>query len=202
MCRLLYANKALGQSKRLELAAENPRVEIGNPIKITLTVKDPTLANELPSEVPVILMDKNNQSVETITLTHGPGSAGAAAGSAASDSLEGSTTASRLGEFTLVVRPGSLPVEIPPIELAVERPQHEFENVTTDVAGLKALTAKTGGKVVFPYQAAELNHDIPDRSIPIVLAESEELWNKPFALVLVVLLATIEWLIRKSAGLI
>ena len=38
---------------------------------------------------------------------------------------------------------------------------------------------------------------IPDRSMPILNAQSEELWNKPFALALVVLLATMEWLIRK-----
>jgi hypothetical protein len=197
MCRLLYANKALGQSKRLELATENPRVEIGKPLKVTLTVKDPTLAGQLPSEIPIILTDKNGQSVETITLTRAPGNAAAAA-----DRFEGTTTASRVGDFSLVVRPGSLPAELQPVDLTIERPQREFENVTTDIAGLKTLTGRTSGKVLFPYQTAQLTRDIPDRSIPVVLSDSEELWNKPFALILVVLLASIEWLIRKSAGLI
>ena len=32
MCRLLYASKALGQSKRLELQTQSTRVEIGGPI--------------------------------------------------------------------------------------------------------------------------------------------------------------------------
>ena len=111
-------------------------------------------------------------------------------------------TAARVGEYTLVVQPGTLPVDLPPVDLVVEPPQREFENVTTDLASLRSIATKTTGAVVAPYATADLTRQIPDRSTPILMGQSEELWNKPFALLLVVLLATIEWLIRKSAGLI
>jgi hypothetical protein len=210
LCRLLYANKALGQSKRLELAAETARVEVGKPLKVTLAVKDPTLAGQVPTEVPVSLVDKDGQSAATITLTHTaraattqPAAGGAAGGGTGSvETLEGTALVNRLGDFTLAVRPGLLPVELAPINVTVEQPQLEFETVTTDIPSLKSLATKTTGAVVPPYRTAELPRQIPDRAVPALVAQSEELWNKPFALVLVVLLATIEWLLRKNAGLI
>ncbi len=199
LCRLLYANKAMGQSNRLQLIAQSARVEVGGPIKLELDVKDPTLARQIPAQVPVTLVDKDGQSVETITLVHvNEGSEG----NGAVDRLEGTTTAQRIGEYTLVVPPGTLPIDMTPIALTIEPPQREFENVTTDLVSLRDIAAKTGGAVLFPYQTAELNKQIPDRSVPVLVAQSEELWNKPFALILVVLLASCEWLIRKSAGLI
>lgn len=78
MCRLLYANKALGASKRLELVPESSQVEVGTPIKITLTVKDPTLSGQggIPNDAPVMLVDKDGRTVQTITLSRAPGGAG------------------------------------------------------------------------------------------------------------------------------
>jgi hypothetical protein len=198
-CRLLYANKAMGQSKRLELVADATRVEIGQPIKLALNIKDPTLAGQVPPEVRVSLMDSTGQSVDGITLSRAPGATNA---QGSVDKLEGAVTAARVGEYTLVVQPGTLPVDLPPVDLVVEPPQREFENVTTDLASLRSIATKTTGAVVAPYATADLTRQIPDRSTPILMGQSEELWNKPFALLLVVLLATIEWLIRKSAGLI
>jgi len=75
--------------------------------------------------------------------------------------------------------------------------------VTADVTSLASLTRRTGGRVVPAYDSnAEEFKKIPDRSLPVLKTQPEELWNKPFALVLVVLIATGEWLLRKSAGLI
>ncbi|HEY4330308.1 MAG TPA: hypothetical protein VGN88_11275, partial [Phycisphaerae bacterium] len=203
MCRLLYANKALGQNRRMELAVDG-QVEIGNQIKVTLTVKDPTLSGQVPSDVPVMVVDKEGRTVQTINVARAPGSSGGGvngdAGSA--DRLTGSGTASQLGDFTLQVKPGALPLEVPAVEFEVNQPQREFETVTSDVQSLRSITKKTGGMVVEPYRAEEIKKEIPDRAMSILHTDSEELWNKPFALILVVLLATGEWLVRKRAGLI
>jgi hypothetical protein len=56
--------------------------------------------------------------------------------------------------------------------------------------------------VIPPYRAADVLKEIPDRSVMVLQTQSEELWNKPLALALVVALATAEWLLRKRAGLI
>ena len=118
------------------------------------------------------------------------------------DHVQGSATAMQLGEFKLAVKPGSLPVEIATVELAVGQPQREFESTTADMTSLRSIASRTGGAVISPVDSADVLKQIPDRSIPVLSTQSEELWSKPIALILVVLLATIEWLIRKSAGLI
>ena len=206
-CRLLDANKALGQSKRLELLAEDGAVEIGGQIKLSLNVKDPTLAGQLPAEVPVMLVDKDGKTVQTINLDTqaaptavenqtGTGGAGAV------EKITGSATAQEIGEFTLVPKPGVLPVEIMPGRLRIEQPQREFQETTVDMQSLKSIASRTGGAVVLPSNSEELRKLIPDRSLNILSSTPEELWNKPFALVLVLLLASIEWFLRKNAGLI
>jgi hypothetical protein len=205
LCRYLYANKAMEQNKRMELTVETPQVELGGSggqIKLSLTVKDPTLNGQLPPEVPVMVVDKEGRTVQTITLTRGAMEGEGTGGTGGLEKLTGSAAAERLGDFTLQVKPGVLPVEVEGQELTVGRPQREFENVTADMASLQSLAKTTGGDVIPPYRAADVLKEMPDRSMMILQTQSEELWNKPFALVLVLAIATAEWLLRKRAGLI
>lgn len=196
MCRLLYKNKALGANKRLDLAADAAKVEVGRPLKVSLTVKDPTLAGQVPAQVPVLITDKEGRPIDTLTLQH------TNAGSDDNDALEGMTTASQVGDILLTIQPGILPVDVPPFEVSVEPPQREFEKIAADTESLTTLATKTTGAVIPLYRSAELAKQVPDRSIPLLDSIPEELWYKPIALLLVVTLATIEWLLRKSAGLI
>ena len=124
---------------------------------------------------------------------------------ASADHFEGTLTAAQVGDFQLVIQPGVLPSgsgEVPAVAVTVGPPQREFQNIGTDTVSMVTLAAKTAGAVIPLNDAAELAKKIPDRSVPILIANSEELWYKPIALALVVTLATIEWLLRKSAGLI
>jgi hypothetical protein len=204
LCRLLYANKAMGQNNRLELSAEAQRVEIGGQVKVALTVKDPTLGGQMPADVPVMVVNKDGRTVQTITLSHPPGDGD----KNALERLTGAATAEQIGDFTLQIKPGSLPVDPAVVELTVEQPQREFQAVTADVPSLETLARVRSsdqavkGDVIPPFRQEDILKEIPDRSMMVLQSVPEELWNKPFALVLVVLLATGEWLLRKSAGLI
>ena len=102
----------------------------------------------------------------------------------------------------LTPQPGVLPIDVPSNAVTVEAPQREFERTAADVADMETLARKTTGAVVPVYEADELAKEIPDRSLPLLNSVSEELWYKPIALLLIVGLATVEWLLRKSAGLI
>jgi uncharacterized membrane protein len=195
MCRLLYQGKVLGQNKRIDLAAESNRVEVGKPIKVTMEIRDPTLSGQVPAQVPVMVMDKDGRVVETVMLQRGTGEEG-------HERLEGSTTATQIGDFTLKVGAGILPIDLPTYTVTVEPPQREFETIVADVESMNTLAAKTTGAVLPLYKAEELAKQVPDRSLPTLVTNSEELWYKPIALLLVVGLATAEWLLRKRAGLI
>jgi uncharacterized membrane protein len=199
MSRLLYRNKALGENKQVELAAESNAVEVGSSLKATLDVKDPTLLSQMPAQIPVLLMDKNSPGgapVGTLTLARSGNSP---------EHFEGSLTMTQVGDYQLVIQPGSLPGgagEVPPVAIAVQPPQREFQNIGTDTVSLATLATKTTGAVIPLNDAALLAKLIPDRSMPVLVSNSEELWYKPIALALVVLLVTIEWVLRKTSGLI
>jgi hypothetical protein len=204
LCRLLYTSKALGASKRLELQLQSNQVEIGNQVKAKLTIRDTTIAGQVPAEVQAMIVDKQGRTVQSITLARPV----VAQDPSALEFLEGSVAAQKLGEFTVQIQPGAAPVEVTPVELSVEQPQREFQIVTSDRGSLESL-AKTAASETIPppyvypaYQSEEIKSKIRDRSMLLLRTQSEELWNKPIALILVILLATSEWLIRKSAGLI
>ncbi len=195
MCRMLYRNKALGQSKQIELAAETGRVEVGRPLRVTMEVRDPTLLAQIPAQIPVLLSDKSGAPVESITLERS---------TTDQTKWNGVTTAAQVGDFTLQVKPGVLPEGngVSQATVTVEPPQREFEKIAADIQSLSTLATKTSGSVIPLVHAEELANDIPDRSVPVLISNTEELWYKPIALVLVVGLATLEWLLRKSAGLV
>jgi hypothetical protein len=117
--------------------------------------------------------------------------------------LMGVTTATVVGAMTLLVAAGVLPVDVPAYELEVTPPGREFEKTTADMESLTMVSAKTGGQLLPLWREDELQKLIPNQSILVLVSPPpEELWTKPIALVLVVLLATVEWLLRKAAGLI
>lgn len=194
MCRLLYEGKATGDAGRLQLIAESSRVEVGKPIKLKLAIHDPTLLGQIPTKVPVTVTDNAGHAIATIVLQRST--------TGSEERLEGMTTATQIGEMTLRIEPGVLPTTVENLQILIERPGREMQTTTADLDSLETLATRTTGEVLPPYRADQLSKLIPDRGLPTIHSLSEELWDKPIALVLVVGLATIEWLLRKRAGLI
>ena len=194
MARILYRNKAMNQSHQIEITADAQQVDIGNPIHLSATVHDSLLVNQLPLEIPLQVIDtKTRLPLEPAILKRLANTP---------EQFEGTFTANQIGDFQAQVRPGALPVNVPPIDLTVSPPSREQSTTAADLDALRSLVNPTHGKIVMLPVAADLSKLVADRSIQSSVTEAEELWNKPIALVLLVLLLTIEWLIRKSAGLI
>ncbi len=193
MCRMLYQNKAMGQSKRIMMYADSARTEVGRSVHVSMDIKDQTLVAQIPSQVTVQVVDERGQPQESIVLNRLPGS---------QEKLEGIVTATTVGKFTLSIPAGTLPVDVAAYDLEITAPGREFERSTADIEGLTMVSVKTTGSLLPLYRGEELLKLIPDRSIPSLLSLSEELWSKPIALLLIVVLATWEWLYRKRAGLI
>lgn len=193
MVRLLYRNKALGQSKRIELALESNSVEVGKPIRLSALVLDPTLTSQMPTNIPVQLVDSNGRTVETVTMTRLAN---------APEQYQGVGSAGQVGAFRLTVLPGALPVEVPAVEFEVRLPDREFSNPTADMEAMQVLAVGSKGQVISLPQAEKLGELVPDRAVMAPLRVAEELWNKPLALILLVALLTAEWIVRKSAGLV
>lgn len=192
VCRLLYREKALGQSRRIQLLSDLSTVEVGAPVHLTAQVRDATLLAGLPPEITLQVSDDAGHLLDPVTLRRGQ---------KAQEMYEGLLTPTSIGTFTLVL-PTSLPVETTPLKLTVDPPRREFAQITSDLPTLTMLADHTEGKVVTLDNIQNLARLISDRSQITMTTSADELWNKWPALLLVVVLLTIEWLIRKSAGLI
>ena len=107
-----------------------------------------------------------------------------------------------VGRYTLAAKPGVLPGAVKPVEMDVAASMREFATLTADPAALARLVAGTGGAVIAPTNQRALAQLIPDRSVEAVIRQSRQIWNKPWALALLIGLLTVEWILRKRAGLI
>ncbi len=86
-----------------------------------------------------------------------------------------------------------------PLERLVEvvRTDSELAHPESDHAQLADIAARTGGAVVQPAQLARLADILPKRSLNREQSIVDPLWNSPAALMLVLLLLSIEWIGRK-----
>lgn len=87
-------------------------------------------------------------------------------------------------------------------EAVVALPDDELRSPETDHTLLARLSAETGGRVFSPDQLDALPDALPNRQIRLMHERSEPLWDTPLALIVVVLLLTLEWAGRKFIRLI
>ena len=84
---------------------------------------------------------------------------------------------------------------VEPADLEARRPEANH-----DV--MERLAAETGGQVVELDGLAAAFETIPDRSVRIPDDVSEPLWDSKLALLLFVLMITVEWALRKFGGML
>ena len=191
MMRELARQRVFGGAHGLVLRTQALRVQVGQSNRIFLSVRDPELVSQMPASIPIVMTSANGR--QTITL---------AAASAGHRQYEGEVTPWVVGHYTLAAKPGVLPAVVKPVEMDVAASMREFGTLTCDPAALSRMVNGTGGAVVPLAGQHALAELIPDRSVEVAIRQSRQLWNKPWALALLILLLTVEWILRKRAGLI
>ncbi|HTV48086.1 MAG TPA: hypothetical protein VMG59_06545 [Phycisphaerae bacterium] len=191
MIRLLARSRVFGAGTGLELQASADQVQVGQDIQLFLRLHDPTLANQMPETVQVQIQGPGGEQTTEL-----------APQGADRTEYQGDLTLWQTGRYTIAPEAGSLPGQVQPVSVSAVLPNWEFDDPRTDVAALENLTAGTGGRVIQPPQMPVLQTLIADRSVETIQQQSTELWNKPLALGVLVLLLTVEWVLRKRAGLI
>ncbi|MBY0312904.1 MAG: VWA domain-containing protein [Phycisphaerales bacterium] len=82
--------------------------------------------------------------------------------------------------------------------IEVWQPDDELRRPQADHANLNALAQATGGKLLLPTEIAELPKLLPNRTLKLIgEPDVHTLWDTPLALLLVVLLLTLEWVGRR-----
>lgn len=191
MVRMLARSRAFGRRQPLELTAAATHVDVGSSVRVRLRVNNSLLMAQMPHQVR--LQVKAGAQMEPLILSRVQGN---------EDVFAGTLSPQSTGTIRISAVPGELPGSVRPLELVAREPDREFLNLAADPAALRRLVLKTGGRVLTPVHAAELGGLVPDRSLETVFRQSQQIWNKPIALFLIVVLLTVEWILRKRAGLI
>lgn len=118
--------------------------------------------------------------------------------------FEGTYVPPHSGSFAITIgsaqpRLGEQPMSA---HVRVERPNLEFRRPEADHAMLERIAAATGGSVIDLDQLEAVFSTIRDRSVRIPDDVVEPLWDTKLALSLFVLLVSVEWILRKAAGLL
>ncbi|MDB5300484.1 MAG: hypothetical protein JWO87_2147 [Phycisphaerales bacterium] len=191
--RYLARSKKLGQ-RQLTFTADRTTYQQGDQVRVAMRVLNPVLLQQLPPEIAVQVKNEEGQLVRAEKLQKEAGQP---------DYYTASFSADRLGRFTLSLPPLvgdtrllDLPIEVivPRLELADPQVDHTLlSRVAIDTAGQALTLAEARAKLPDLIQSAA-------RTIPLVF--SRPLWDKPAALVIFMLLITIEWVLRKVYGMV
>ena len=190
MVRELARSRVFGGGRRLDLRSSSPRIDIGHSARVYLRVRG-ALAAQMPASVRLSVA--GGTTAGNVLLS--PVGAG-------NHLYEGLFTPWSVGTYTLSAAAGTLPGKVNDLRIRAIIPDLEFDNPRVDTTGLRQMALLTGGRLVRPPQLASLESLIPDRSLETVWRRNHQIWNKPIALILLIALLTVEWIVRKRAGLI
>ena len=190
--RYLARAKKLGQ-RRFMLATIRPAYELGEQVRVSLRVLDPELLKQLPEQIGVTIVDASGNAIRQETMLRQEGQ---------NDLYVASWTADAIGQFALRL-PALAGGEGAEQPITVKVPRLELSNPAIDRTLLSRLASETGGELVAYDQArARLPILIPSAAKIVPMDRHERLWDAPLALLIFVLLITLEWVLRKVYGML
>lgn len=199
----LLARGSLGRSGRPALLEASPELVMTNqPVRIELTLLDQSLVEKRAGDTQVRIVrggaagqDEQEASVTLVAQAQG-GAQGESSASLAS--FAGVWVPGEPGEYRITPMDAALSALDISARVRVVVPEDELRRPQTDHPALEQLAAATGGSMLTMDQLASLDTLLPNRQVRVLgTPEVETLWDKPIALVLVMLLLTLEWAGRR-----
>ncbi len=185
-----------GRPALLDAAPDRPVVR--QPVRVGITLLDQSLLDAAPGSLRVRVTPQVRPGGE-------PGSAGEA--SEVTLTPTGEEAGRGFQSTWLPTRPGRYVIEPADPLLAglglsatveVALPDDELRTPQADHAFLESLTGSTGGRMLSEGELHELPGLLPNREVVIAAApDVATLWDRPFWLVLLVLLLGTEWIARR-----
>jgi hypothetical protein len=186
--RFLARGRKIGQRQML-FNADRDVYEVGKQVTIQLQALSPDLMQQLSPPISVqIIDDATTQPVRRLDLQRPETTGGV---------YTGSFTADKVGQFS--VKLPHLTNEDPTLDFKVTSPQLELAEPQVDTAALSRLA--TVAPIPFADAAKRLSQ-IRSAAKIIPIDTTEPLWNAPLVMIIFVVLITLEWILRKVAGLL
>lgn len=207
MVRLL-GRESLARAGRSAVIEVRPRrAEVDQPVRISTELIDQRLVDAGPTSLRVRitrLPAPGEEPPAPVEITLAPEGGGGPDGIGGPTRQFGSTwIPTESGRYRIEVTDPLLAGERLEADLEVWLPDDELRHPETDHAALAALSEATGGRVLTPDQLASLPDLLPKRGVRLVgTPEQETLWDTPLALLLIMLLLTLEWVGRRLIRLV
>jgi uncharacterized membrane protein len=200
--RYLARGRKIGQ-RRLTFLADQPKYELGNTVRLTLRIIDPSLLKQLPDQVRVEVKDAAGRTVRMETLSRqDPGTGGTSAGGGVGDTYTGSFVADAAGLFSVSLPPIAGGVGMMDAPLSVILPRMELVDPRVDRVQLSRLASETMGKSMTLADAAVELPMIPSAAKNMPDVTAEPLWAAPLVMALFALVIGTEWVLRKVYGMV
>ena len=184
--RYLARNRKLGD-RNATFEPTQTEYTLGDQAGLDLEILNPVLAQQLPRQISVPILNESGQLIRQVVLNR------------LEDSTRYTATwpADTLGRFTARLPPmGDGPAVDRPF--IVQPPQMELESPEADRSMLSSL-ART---VELPTARDELPRLIHSAARTIPIETSRPLWDAPLAMILFAGLITAEWIFRKAFGML
>jgi hypothetical protein len=218
LVRMLARGRLQQDQGRVSLTLSSPRAAVDEPVVVTLRIKDPVLVRQVAGGLQVNVTKADDTAAEVMdtidlqrvsTATNLEAGAGTTGESAGGNSRGGG----EVGVYQATWRPrmaGRLMLRLSNAGLAdlavsrgieVTRPDDELRQPAPDFARLTALAKDTGGQVLPLDQLSDLATLAPNRARRTPDDIRESLGHSSLALIVVIVLLTLEWIGRKMIRL-
>lgn len=193
----LLARDSLGRSGRPAIAEVQPeRASPDQQVRIVVRLLDQELIERRPASIRVTVRREGSQHMadefEVLLQTE------ARAGEGTPGTYAGSFIAPAPGQYVITSAEPLLAGAELAARLEVIVADDEMRLPQTDHANLAQLAAATGGQILQPGELGTLVALLPNRELRLLGApDVETLWDKPLALILLMLLLTLEWAGRR-----
>ncbi len=205
-----------GQSAVLEVSPS--RAVVDQPVRVSVQLLDQSLmdlglGSVIVKVAPKRSLDGSEPAVAPVELTLRAEQPSAAPGEAAAGASTGGVRTystvwlpTEAGEYRVQLADSALAGRIPTGSLETEAqvflPDDELRSPDANHALLASLAQRTGGIVLKPEDMASIPSHLPNRKVRVVNESAQPLWDTPLALLLSVLLLTLEWVCRRVIRLV
>lgn len=188
--RHLARGRKLGQRK-LIFTADRPAYELGEQVRLNLSLLDPDLQRQSPSQPAVRIVNADGELIKNLSM-HRIGDQ--------ADQYTASFTADHTGQFT--ARLADVDGQAADVPLNVLTPRLELLRPEVDRPVLAELASQTGGQLLTLADARHELAAIPSAKKIIPMAVTNPLWDAPAILFLLAGLIIAEWITRKIGGMV